>query len=84
MTEFDGSRWAEPEFAHGYREGADVFIIERQRLLDIMKSFYKHFMGNKRNNNILDLGCGDGIVTHELLEQDNSLRGTLVDGSETC
>jgi tRNA (cmo5U34)-methyltransferase len=81
MSEFDRSRWAKPEFSRDYRYGADVFIVERQRLLDIMKSFYKHFSGDKPGNNVLDLGCGDGIVTHELLEIDSSIKSTLIDAS---
>ena len=30
---------------------------------------------------MLDLGCGDGILTHELLMGDDSISVTLVDGS---
>ena len=56
--------------------------MERKRLLEILKSFYKHFIGNKPNSNILDLGCGDGIVIDELLKIDNSIEATLIDGSE--
>ena len=58
------------------------YIVERKRLLEILKSFYKHFIGNKPNSNILDLGCGDGIVIDELLKIDNSIEATLIDGSE--
>jgi len=47
-----------------------------------LKSFYGHFIGNKTNNNVLDLGCGDGIVIQELLKIDNSIAATLIDGSE--
>jgi tRNA (cmo5U34)-methyltransferase len=51
-------------------------------MLEILKSFYKHFISNRPNSHILDLGCGDGIVTYELLKNDNSIEATLVDGSE--
>lgn len=81
MTEYDGSRWASPEFAQEYRDGADVFIVERWRLLQIVKSFYNNFLKNKPGNNVLDLGCGDGIVIHQLLEIDCSIKGTLIDAS---
>ena len=47
-----------------------------------MKSFYGHFIGNKTNNNVLDLGCGDGIITYELLRIGDSIVATLIDGSE--
>jgi tRNA (cmo5U34)-methyltransferase len=82
MTEFNKSQWAKPEFTQEYRDSADVYIVERKRLLEIMKSFYKHFIGNKPNSTILDLGCGDGIVIYELQKIDNSIEATLIDGSE--
>src|SRR4030067_2512596 len=82
MTEFNKSQWAKPKFTQEYRDSADVYIVERRRLFEILKSFYRHFIGNKPNNNVLDLGCGDGIVTNELLKIDNSIVATLIDGSE--
>jgi tRNA (cmo5U34)-methyltransferase len=82
MTEFDKSQWAKPEFAQEYRDSADVYIVERKRMLEILKSFYKHFIGNRPSSYILDLGCGDGIVTYELLKNNNSIEATLIDGSE--
>jgi tRNA (cmo5U34)-methyltransferase len=82
MTEFNKSQWAKPEFTQEYRDSANFFIVERKRLLEILTSFYRHFIGNKTKNNILDLGCGDGIVTHELLRVDDSIIATLIDGSE--
>ena len=82
MTEFDKLQWAKPEYSQEYRDSADVFIVERKRLLEILRSFYKHFIGNKPNSHILDLGCGDGIVMDELLRTDNSIEATLIDGSE--
>jgi len=60
---------------------ADIYIVERRRLLEILKSFYKHFIAHKSGNKILDLGCGDGIITHELLTVDDSIGATLIDGS---
>jgi tRNA (cmo5U34)-methyltransferase len=82
MTGFEESKWAKAEFAQEYRDSADVYIVERRRLLEILKSFYRHFINNRPNSNVLDLGCGDGIVTHELLKIDNSIEATLIDGSE--
>lgn len=82
MTEFNDLQWAKPEYTQEYRDSADVYIVERKRLLEILKSFYKHFISNKPNSSILDLGCGDGIVMDELLKIDNSIEATLIDGSE--
>lgn len=82
MTDFEKSLWAKAEFAQEYRDSADIYIVERRRLIDILKSFYRHFIGDKTNGNVLDLGCGDGIVMYELLKIDNSIEATLIDGSE--
>ena len=82
MTEFSKSQWAKAEFTQEYRNSADVYIVERKRQFEILKSFYKHFVASKSGNYILDLGCGDGIVSHELLRIDDSIVATLIDGSE--
>lgn len=82
MTEFNKSQWAKAEFTKAYRDSADFYIVERRRLLEILRSFYRHFIGNKTKINVLDLGCGDGIITHELLRIDDSIVATLIDGSE--
>ncbi len=50
-----------------------------------MKSLYKHFLTNNIENRIikvLELGCGDGRITHELLKIDANPEGTLIDGSQ--
>lgn len=81
MTEFDKSNWAEPEFSKGYRDNADVFIVERRRMLAILQSFYVHFVKDRAPKTMLDLGCGDGIVTAAIADADPSVAATLVDGS---
>ena len=81
MTEFDKSKWARAEFGQEYIDNADIFIIERRRSHSIVKSFYKYFFKNIPHCKILDLGCGDGVVTHGLLKAGNYLSATLVDGS---
>jgi tRNA (cmo5U34)-methyltransferase len=82
MTEFSQTNWAEDRFAQEYRDNAEIYIMERTRLLNILKSFYRHFLKNKKKKNILDLGCGDGIITHEILKVDSAISATLLDGSE--
>jgi len=82
MTEFDMRRWSGKDFAHRYLEEADIIIVDRRRFLEMLKSFYEHFLGHKRPNRVLDLGCGDGILVHELLKIDDSISATLIDGSE--
>jgi tRNA (cmo5U34)-methyltransferase len=82
MTEFNKTNWSKPEFSQQYRDNADIYIVERRRLIEVMKSFYKYFVLNCTQKNILDLGCGDGILTHNLMEIDDSISATLIDPSE--
>lgn len=81
MTKFSDSEWADPEFSREYRDKADVYVIERKRLFGVLKSFYRHFLAGGERKKVLDLGCGDGIVTRQLLEVDDKGEVTLVDGS---
>lgn len=81
MTGFDKSNWARPEFTQGYRDNADVFIVERRRMLAILQAFYIHFVKDGPPKAMLDLGCGDGIVTAAIADVDPSISATLVDGS---
>ena len=82
MTEFDKTRWSAKDFAYEYLETADIRILERRTLLEVLKSFYRHFLGSRQQNTVMDLGCGDGILIHELLKIDDSMSATLIDGSE--
>ncbi len=68
MTEFNKSQWAKDEFTREYRDNADIYVMERARMLNILKSFYGHFMKKDGKKSILDLGCGDGIIAYELLK----------------
>jgi tRNA (cmo5U34)-methyltransferase len=78
MTDFTETNWAKKEFGRDYLEKADIYIVERRRMLGILRSFTRHFLSLDGNKRILDLGCGDGIVSHELLKTDPSLSATLV------
>ncbi len=82
MTEFEKSNWARADFSRGYRDNADIFIVDRRRMLSILQSFYLHFVADGTGKNVLDLGCGDGIVTSAIAGVDGSISATLVDGSE--
>lgn len=82
MTDFYRTNWAKSEFSKHYRENADIFIVERGRMLAILQSFYLHFVKKDKNTSLLDLGCGDGIVTAAIAETDASVSATLIDGSE--
>jgi tRNA (cmo5U34)-methyltransferase len=81
MSDFQNSNWARPEYSRDYRETADRIIPERQTLLRIAASFYRHHVRDGRRKRILDLGCGDGILAQTLSGQDGEAHIVLIDGS---
>jgi tRNA (cmo5U34)-methyltransferase len=84
MDEFKKTEWINAESAREFIENSDYYILERNKVFKILKSFLKNNLADNKNGHlsVLDLGCGDGRVTQELLAVDNRLRVTLVDGSE--
>ena len=73
MTDFTKTNWAKTEFSRNYLEKADIYIVERRRMFSILRSFMSHFLSSSGNRHLLDLGCGDGILTEEFLQVDSSL-----------
>jgi tRNA (cmo5U34)-methyltransferase len=51
-------------------------------MFSIVSSLLSHCLQGKQNIKLLDLGCGDGILTEELLKTNNGLSVTLIDGGE--
>lgn len=83
MSKFEKSEWNRKESAQEFIDNADFYILERKRLFEIMKSLYSHFLKDNKNKSlkVLDIGCGDGILTEHLLNIDSDIEGTLIDGS---
>ncbi len=83
MTQFEQSEWKNKKSALEFIENADHYIVGRRRLLEIMKQVYHHFIlgKTKRPVQIMDIGCGDGILTQEILKIDTHIEATLIDGS---
>lgn len=84
MSKFEKSEWAEKKHATEFVENADIYILERKRLFEVLRSFYRYFFLNRdlgRRIKVLDLGCGNGALTMEILKEDDEIQATLVDGS---
>ncbi len=82
MTDFNRTNWARADFSRNYLDKADIYIVERRRMFAILRSFMTHFLQPASNKRLLDLGCGDGILTGELLQAGGPLSVTLLDGSD--
>ena len=79
MDTFNQSAWAQEQFSKKFLEKADIYIQERRKMISNMSSLFSFYLNSKRNIHILDLGCGDGVLTEELLSKDRAIVAT-VDG----
>ncbi|MBN1648259.1 MAG: class I SAM-dependent methyltransferase [Spirochaetales bacterium] len=81
MTDFT-KKWEQSGRNDEYFEMADIILQDRYRLINILLSFVNHFRSKENGNRILDLGCGDGILTKYLhgFYPDNYY--SVCDGSE--
>jgi tRNA (cmo5U34)-methyltransferase len=82
MSDFRESAWADKRFAESYLDKADIYIVERRRMFGIASSLFAYFFNREEAVRILDLGCGDGVLTEELLKTHHAASATLVDGNE--
>jgi tRNA (cmo5U34)-methyltransferase len=75
-------KWNNKEFTHFYRNSADIIILERQRAIKILLEIIQLHFHSLTGLNVLDLGCGDGIITRYICENfpDNNFH--LIDASE--
>jgi len=81
MEKFEQTSWADPAYAREYLDNAEHYIPEREQLFGILSSFYRWLAAERGGLRICDLGCGDGVLSRKLLEQNPALEITLVDGS---
>ncbi|MEJ2695599.1 MAG: methyltransferase domain-containing protein [Candidatus Sulfobium sp.] len=82
MSDFNKSAWAENRFAENYLDKADIYIVERRKMFWFVSSLFLHFFRGKQDIKLLDLGCGDGVLTEELLKINSGLNATLIDGGK--
>src|SRR5208282_4096122 len=82
MSDFNKSAWADNTFAQNYLDKADIYVVERRQMFWFVTSFVSHFRHGLQDIKLLELGCGDGALTEELLKTNNGVYATLLDGGE--
>lgn len=82
MNDFKKSSWNDGNFSRKYLDEADMYIPERDLLLRILASFYRKFIISDEKKRILDLGCGNGILSKTLFNQNDNLEIVVTDGSK--
>jgi tRNA (cmo5U34)-methyltransferase len=82
MSNFDGSAWADNKFAANYLDKADIYIVGRREMFRRVSSLVSHFRRGEAEIALLELGCGDGALTAELLSANPGISATLLDGGE--
>ncbi len=82
-TNFSKSQWTNNGFAHEYLRDSDIYIPQREQVLQLIKFIFSFYINTKvKNPYVVDLGCGDGAITKALLDVNKNLLSTLIDGSE--
>jgi tRNA (cmo5U34)-methyltransferase len=82
MSDFNKSAWADNKFAENYLDKADIYIVERRKMFWYVSSLFRHFFAGRENIRLLDIGCGDGVLTEELFRVNSAISATLIDGNE--
>jgi tRNA (cmo5U34)-methyltransferase len=68
------------EQVESYTKSADVMIVERNRVMHLFGDIFSYRFPSPVNLCVLDLGCGDGIVTEYILNRYPKNNFSLLDG----
>ncbi len=74
-------KWDNTEFVNFYTNSANVIILERIRLIKVILEIIEFHFPTMADLNILDLGCGDGIITKYIFEKSPNNKFFLIDAS---
>ncbi len=75
-------KWDNKEFVDFYTQSANVIMLERQRCIKVLLEIVKFHFQDITGLHILDLGCGDGIISKYIYDKSPDNEFSLIDASE--
>jgi len=75
-------KWDDKEFVEFYTQSADVIMLERQRCIKLFLEIVSFHFKNTTNLHILDLGCGNGVITKYIYDRSPDNNFYLIDASK--
>ena len=69
------------ELIEYYMNSADVIVVERERSIKLLLDIFGYHFMERNNLRVLDLGCGDGIITKSCHDKYPDHHYFLMDGS---
>lgn len=63
MKKDSSFKWDNKDFVEFYTNSANIIMLERQRTIRVLLEIVAFHFPNLTDLHILDLGCGDGIIT---------------------
>ena len=84
MDQFEINTWLSSdstELIDYYLNSADVIVVERERCIKLLIDIFGYHFKERNNLRVLDLGCGDGIITKSFCDKYPDHHYFLMDGS---
>ena len=75
-------KWDDKDFVDFYTNSANFIVLERQRSIRILLEIIAFHFPSLSDLHILDLGCGEGIITKYIYDKSPDNHFYLVDASE--
>src|SRR3984957_10424087 len=75
-------KWDDKDFVNFYTDSAHFIVLERQRSIRILLEIVAFHFPSLSGLHILDLGCGEGIITKYIYDKSPDNNFYLLDASE--
>src|SRR6202011_278639 len=75
-------KWDDKDFVEFYTDSANFIVLERQRSVRILLEIVAFHFPSLSGLHILDLGCGEGIITKYIYDKSPDNNFYLLDASE--